>query len=243
MIGALVSAVFAALLGVILFRAKLRGLYFGLVTLAAMEILKAVFNNWKYMGGSVGIYFPVKNAPELFLFTSRIPYYFIALFMVIGLILVTRFIEKSKLGYRSIAIRENEDAAAASGISCFGTKLEMFAISAFFMSLGGTFYAQFMLYIAPDIMFGFNNAVLLPMLGVIVGGRGTVFGPVLGSLVFSILGEILRRIPFLQGPQVSATTMMFYGIVLTMVSVRYYGGLVGILKYWKGRYASVKEAG
>jgi len=235
LMGGLASVLLATLLGVILFRAKLKGLYLGLVTLAAMEILKAIFNNWKYMGGSVGLYLPVKNAPGLFMFTSRIPYYFIALFMVIGLILVTRFIQKSKLGYRSLAVRENEDAAAASGISCYSTKLAMFVISAFFTGLGGTFYAQFMLYIAPEIMFGFNNAVLLPMLGVVVGGRGTIFGPILGSLVFSVLGEVLRRIPFLQGPQVSAATMMLYGIVLTLVSVRYYGGLMAIVTYWKRR--------
>jgi len=109
-------------------------------------------------------------------------------------------------------------------------------VSAFFVGLAGTFYAQFMLYIVPEIMFGFPNVVLLPMLGVIVGGRGTVFGPILGTMVFSILGELLRRVPFLQGPEVSSTTMMLYGAVLTVVSLKYYGGLMGFVAYVRNRY-------
>jgi branched-chain amino acid transport system permease protein len=230
-LGALVAALFAIPLGAILFRSKLKGLYLALVTFAAMEILKALFNNWKFVGGSVGIYLPFQSAPANFLFMSRLPYYFITLFMVIGMIFLTRFIERSKLGHRAIAVRENEEAAEASGIDCFDTKMKMFVLSAFFTGLAGTFYAQFMLYIVPEIMFGFPNVVLLPMLGVIVGGRGTIFGPVVGTLVFSIFSELLRRIPFLQGPQVSAATMMFYGVVLTVVSLRYYGGLMGLVDY------------
>jgi len=82
-IGAFAAAIFAFPLGEILFRSKLKGLYLALVTFAAMEIFKALFNNWKYIGGSVGIYLPFKSAPENFLFASRLPYYFIALFMVV----------------------------------------------------------------------------------------------------------------------------------------------------------------
>jgi branched-chain amino acid transport system permease protein len=233
LLGAFASALFAVPIGVIVFRAKLKGLYLALVTFAGMEIIKAIFNNWQYVGSSVGIYLPLKNAPSDFLFMSRVPYYFIALFMVVAMIFVTIIIQRSKLGYRAIAVRENEDAAQASGINCFDIKLKMFVLSAFFTGLAGTFYAQFMLYIVPEIMFGFGNVVLLPMLGVVVGGRGTIFGPIIGSLVFSVLGEVLRRVPFLQGPQVSAAKMMLYGIVLAVVSLRYYGGFVGLFASWK----------
>jgi branched-chain amino acid transport system permease protein len=232
-IGAFAAAVFAIPLGAILFRTKLKGLYLALVTFAAMEILKALFNNWKYVGGSVGIYLPLKNAPQYFMFLSRLPYYFIILFLVIMMIIITILIERSKFGHYAIAVRENEDAAEASGIDCFNIKLKMFVISAFFTGLAGTFYAQFMLYIVPYIMFGFPNIVLLPMLGVIVGGRGTILGPAIGTLVFSILGEILRRVPFFHGPEVSAATMMLYGVVLAIVSIRYYRGLIGIIESWK----------
>lgn len=241
-IGAFAAAIFAFLLGEILFRSRLKGLYLALVTFAAMEIFKALFNNWRYMGSSVGMYLPLKSAPQDFLFASRLPYYFIALFMVVAMILVTVLIQNSKLGHRSIAVRENEDAAEASGINCFDIKLKMFIVSAFFTGLAGTFYAQFMLYIVPEIMFGFSNVVLLPVLGVIVGGRGTVFGPIIGTLLFSVLGEILRRVPFLHGPQVSATTMMAYGVVLAIVSIRYYGGLMGVIESWKKYYSHDKKS-
>lgn len=240
-LGALVSALIALPLGALLFRSKLKGLYLGLVTLAAMEILKAIFNNWTYVASSAGIYLPFKDAPRQFMFMNRLPYYYIALLMVVVMILVTRLIERSKLGHRAIAVRENEEAAEASGINCFRVKLSMFVLSAFFTGLAGTFYAQFMLYIVPEIMFGFSNTVLLPMLGVIVGGRGTVFGPIVGGFAFSILGEILRRIPFIHGPQVSAATMMVYGIVLTIISIRYYGGLMGLITHWKKNPSQAKE--
>lgn len=235
LLGGVASALIAIPLGALLFRSKLRGLYLGLVTFAAMEILKALFTNWDYVGGSAGIYLPFKNAPRQFMFMDRLPYYYIGLFMVAAMIFVTKVIERSKLGHRAIAVRENEEAAEASGINCFRVKLAMFALSAFFTGLAGTFYAQFMLYIVPEIMFGFGNTVLLPMLGVIVGGRGTVLGPVVGSLVFSLLGEILRNIPFIHGPQVSAATMMVYGIVLSIVSIRYYSGLMGLVFHWRSK--------
>jgi branched-chain amino acid transport system permease protein len=234
-IGGLVAALFAFPLGVILFRSKLKGLSLAIVTIASAEIFIALFNNWEYIGGSAGIYLPLKDAPSHFMFISRLPYYYIALFMVIAMMFVTVLIERSKLGYRAIAVRENEETAEASGINSFRIKLTFFVVSAFLTGLGGTFYAQFMLYIVPDIMFGIPNLVLLPMLGVVVGGRGTIFGPIIGSLVFSILGEVLRGIPFLHGPRVSALTLLFYGLVLTIVSIRYSAGLMGFIGHLKKR--------
>jgi branched-chain amino acid transport system permease protein len=240
LIGALAAAICAALLGAVLFRSKLKGISLALVTIATMEISKAVFNNWKYVGGSMGIYLPLKDAPTKFLFMSRVPYYFIALLMVLIMIVLTTLIAKSKLGHRGIAVRENEEAAEASGIDCFSIKMRLFVISAFLTGLGGTFYAQFMLYISPEILFGFN-VVLLPMLGVVVGGRGTIFGPIIGTLLFGILGEALRSIPFLHGPQVSAATMMSYGIVLAIVSLRYYRGLMGVIESWQARIPTLRK--
>lgn len=227
-LGSLIAAAIAALFGMVLFRTKLKGLYFALVTIASVGIGMAFVSSWRYLGSTIGIYLPLRDAPKDFLFMSRLPYFYIAFFMCIGMVFLTFLIQKSKLGYRAIAIRENEEAAEASGIDCYSIKLQMFVISAFCTGLAGTFYAQFSLHIDPEVMFGLT-LVLLPTLGVIVGGRGTIFGPVIGSFAFSILGEILRSIPFLHGPQVSAVTMMVYGLALTIISIRYYGGLMGII--------------
>jgi len=232
-IGASVAILIAFPLGMILFRSKLRGLSLAIVTIASAEIFMALFNNWDYVGGTVGIWLPLKDAPFHFLYMSRLPYYYIALFMVVGMVVLTALVARSKLGHRGIAVRENEEAAEASGINCFGVKVTFFVFSAFLMAFGGTFYSQFMLYIVPEIMFSIPNLVLLPMLGVVVGGRGTVFGPIVGSLLFSILGELLRGIPWLHGPRVSALTMMVYGLVLTIVSLRYSSGLMGFMAKWK----------
>jgi branched-chain amino acid transport system permease protein len=235
MIGALVAALVALPLGVILFRSRLKGISLAIVTIASAEICIALFNNWNYVKGSAGIYLPLKNAPWHFMFISRLPYYYIALLMVITMIVLTARIEGSKLGHRGIAVRENEETAEASGINSFNVKLTFFVISAFLTAFGGTFYAQFMLYIVPDIMFGIPNLVLLPMLGVVVGGRGTILGPVIGSLMFSLLGEVLRALPFLHGPRVSALTLMIYGLVLAVVSIRYSAGLMGIIGHLRKR--------
>jgi branched-chain amino acid transport system permease protein len=227
-LGSLIAAVIAALFGMVLFRTKLRGLYFALVTIASAEIGKALACSWRYLGSTRGIILPLSDAPKDFFFMSRVPYFYIALSMCIGMVFLTFLIQKSTLGYRAIAIRENEEAAEASGIDCWSIKLQMFVISAFCTGLAGTFYAQFSLFIDPEVMFGFT-VLLLPMLGVIVGGRGTIFGPVIGSFAFSIFGQILRSIPFLRGPQVAAVTMMVYGLALTIISIRYYGGLMAII--------------
>lgn len=240
-VGALVAALVAFPLGVILFRSKLKGLSLAIVTIASAEICIALFNNWNYVKGSAGIYLPLKDAPWHFMFMSRLPYYYIALFMVIAMILLTARIERSKLGHRAIAVRENEETAEASGINTFHVKLTFFVISAFLTAFGGTFYAQFMLYIVPDIMFGIPNLVLLPMLGVVVGGRGTILGPVIGSLMFSLLGEVLRGIPFLHGPRVSALTLMFYGLVLAVVSIRYSAGLMGLIDHLRKRPMGLRK--
>ena len=241
-LGSLVAALFSLPLGVILFRSKLKGLSLAIVTIASAEIFIAVFNNWEYVGGSAGIYLPLKDAPADFMFISRLPYYYIALFMVVCMVVVTLLIERSKLGNRAIAVRENEETAEASGIDSFRIKLIFFVMTAFLTALGGTFYAQFMLYIVPDIMFGIPNLVLLPMLGVVVGGRGTILGPVIGSLMFSLLGEVLRGIPFLHGPRVSALTLMFYGLVLAVFSIRYPAGLMGLIDHLRKRPMGLRRS-
>ena len=102
-VGALVAALVAFPLGVILFRSKLKGtLSFAIVTIASAEICIALFNNWNYVKGSAGIYLPLKDAPSHFMFMSRLPYYYIALFMVIAMILLTadREIKTGSSGHR-----------------------------------------------------------------------------------------------------------------------------------------------
>src|SRR5439155_21855232 len=108
----------------------------------------------------------------------------VILVMALGAVWITRVVSRSKLGYSLLAIRENEDAAEASGVDALGMKLRAMAISAFLTALGGTFYAQYFAYIDPTITFG-PSVSIQSLLQAIVGGAGTVLGPVIGAFVLT----------------------------------------------------------
>ena len=97
----------------------------------------------------------------------------------------TLWLERSRFGQYSMALREDEDAAEASGVPTFRCKVVIIAISAAATALAGTFYAQFLLFIVPETLFSFDH-VLNMMLGTIVGGSGTILGPIVGSLLFGV---------------------------------------------------------
>src|SRR5207244_12085378 len=190
--GGVLAAVFGLFAGYRSVRYGLRGPYFSLVTLAFAEMLRVVAVNTKAVGSSLGLVIPSREAaPVDFVFAGKLPYYYVILAMTLGAVWITRRLERSKLGYSLRAIRENEDAAEASGVDALATKLRAMALSSFLTALGGTFYAQYFAYIDPTITFGPSVSIgaLLPA---IVGGAGTVLGPVLGSFVLTPLSELTR---------------------------------------------------
>ncbi|HVC64083.1 MAG TPA: branched-chain amino acid ABC transporter permease, partial [Candidatus Dormibacteraeota bacterium] len=138
--GGALAASFGLFAGYLSFRYGLRGPYFSLVTLAFAEMLRVVAVNWKAMGSSLGLVVPNRgSAPLQFLFAEKLPYYYVILAMVLGALLICRAIERSRMGYALAAIRENEDAAEASGVNALATKLSAMAVSSFLTALGGTF--------------------------------------------------------------------------------------------------------
>jgi len=106
-------------------------------------------------------------------------------------------------------------------------------ISAFMTALGGTFYAQFFLYISPEIMFGFGSQMTM-LIGTMVGGAGTLWGPVLGSLVFSFLGELLRSLPIVHSREIVTAERMVWSLILILVIFYLPGGLIT----WMGKVKS-----
>jgi len=136
---------------------------------------------------------PSRSAPHLFLFAEKLPYYYVILAMALGALALTRRLERSPLGYRLVAVRENEDAAEAAGVDALGVKLRAMAISSFMTALGGTFYAQYFSYIDPTITFG-PGVSIQGLLQAIVGGAGTVLGPFLGAFVLTPVSELSRSL-------------------------------------------------
>jgi branched-chain amino acid transport system permease protein len=214
--GALLSAVAAVMIGLPTFR--LRGAYFALATLAATMMLKIVAENTHHLtGGPRGMEVTLlKDAPLFFQHTNKLFYYIIILAMCVLVVLTTLWIMRAKIGYYLKAIKNDQEAAQSLGINITRYKLIANVLSAIFTSLGGTFYAQFVLYINPEKILGVNLSVQLAIM-CIIGGRGTVMGPILGAILLVASEEITRH---LFGSKLIGANLMIYGMIL-MVVIRY----------------------
>ncbi|MCL5950233.1 MAG: branched-chain amino acid ABC transporter permease [Chloroflexi bacterium] len=239
--GGLVAVVFGLFTGFLTFRYGLRGPYFALATFAFAEMLRLIAINWEVVNKSRGIQVPLRGTDSLLAFqfeTTKVPYYYIILGMVLFTLALTYWIDHSKLGYYFKAIRENEEAAAALGVNPLRYKLLAMSISAFITAMGGTFYSQYLLFIDPEIVFGPQASVEI-LLRPIIGGAGTVLGPIVGALLLTPLSEfartLLREPPgflaLLRGH--AGTDMMVFGALLIVTIILMPSGLVGwVAKHW-----------
>jgi branched-chain amino acid transport system permease protein len=223
--GAALAGVAGVLLALGVYRYNVRGIFFALVTLGAAEVAKGLADNWDFIKGPVGILLTMKNAPAEFFFLRREPYYYVALAMVVALFLVSLGLARSPLGQYFLAVREDEQAAEASGVDTYRYKTIAIGLSAALTAFAGSFYAQFYLYVSPDTVFVFEPQLTM-MLGTMVGGAGTALGPILGSLLFSGLGEALRNLPVENTRQVVIGSKMVYAVLLIVILLYLPGGLV-----------------
>ncbi len=231
--GALLAALVGLVMGLICFRYKLKGPFFALTTLAFAESFRVLFVNWKAMGGSVGLLIPITGSSlRLFQFAERWPYYYIVLAMVIAISVLVFVIERSKLGYYFQAIREDEAAAGTLGVNCERYKLVAVCVSSFFTAMGGTFYAQYLYYIDPTLVFGVQISVDM-ILRPLLGGMGTVFGPLLGSIALTPLSEATRSL--LRG--YAGADLMLYGAILVVAVIFLPRGLSGLWSVWSPRWS------
>lgn len=231
LLGGLLAALVGLLLGLLSFRYGLRGIYFGLVTLAFAEVFRLLFLAWPLVGGAVGIYIPLRGDDVVaFQFTNRLSYYYVMLGLMGIVLAFTAWMRGHKLGFYLQAIREDEDAAAALGINTFRYKQIAMGVSAFLTALGGTFYAQYFLYIDPNLLFGVQVTVEL-LLRPILGGAGTLLGPLVGAGVLGPVAEVSRTaLASYQG-----VYLMVYGAILVIVMLFMPNGIVGLARSWRQR--------
>lgn len=224
--GAFLSAALAVGLTFICYRYRIRGFFFAIVTLAFAMLMQNLFMSWDYVHAAVGIWLVLKDSPLNFYFMGRAPYYWIILAYVVFALGVSRFIQESRMGYYLTAVREDEDAAEVLGVPSSRCKVLIMAISAFMISLAGTFYAQFYLYIHPDNVLGIHSAITMQV-GTMMGGAGTLFGPVIGWTFFALFDEMLRWLP-IGSLSMAAITRISYGVMLMLVIVFFPHGLIGM---------------
>lgn len=237
-VGMAVAGVIAAIIGYLSFHYNLRGDYFALATLAFAEILRAVFKNTKAFKAAAGVSITYKKDFFILQFSDKAGYMYMIFLMLLLITLGIYFLRKSKTGLYFVAIRENEDAAKALGINAFRYKMTGLIASAMLTALAGTFYAQYYLYIDPTIAFGadISTNAIVPC---IIGGVGTVLGPVLGAF-------IIQPISLLTNAYLSryvGLNMVVYGLILCVVIILMPNGVLGLFKKVKHKISQTKKNG
>ncbi len=238
-IGIAAGALVGAVIGFLSFRSGLRGSYFALVTLAFAEVLRIIASVAPITGAGVGTLIRLDLRPEAFQFQSRAAFYWTILALVAVSLAIVRAIERSRFGARLVAVRENEDAARALGVDVMKTKLGAMTISAAITAAGGCFYAQYFLFLDAGIAYGpwiSVEALLAP----IIGGVGTIYGPLLGALVVKTLGEVTKHVT----GTAPGLDLVIYGAVLVLVVGFAPRGIAGLLaRIWPVRRGAGKTPG
>lgn len=245
--GMIAGGLLATLVGVIigLPTLKLRGAYFALATIAIGEGIRVLVENIKQVGpfkinGPSGISLPLTESSFWnFQFDSKASYYYIILIMLLLVLLLTWFMMNSKVGYYLAAGGEEPEAAEALGIKVARYRLIAMAISCFLAALGGTFYAQLMLYIYPKSILGLDLSFEIAFIA-LIGGRGTIIGPVLGALLLRPVSEFTR---IYLGSSLPGLHLIIFGLILIVVMRYYPKGLVEPLRHLIGRFINKPEQG
>ena len=232
-LGVLVSSAVGLFVGALSFRYGLKGSYFALVTLAFAEVFRILATSVPFTGAGVGLMVSLREGMANMQFGSRRGYGLLVLALVALALLVTSWLRHSRFGASLQAVRDNEDAARAVGVDPFRIKLGAIALSGAFMGSAGAFYVQVFQYIDPGIAYGAHTSVEA-LVGAIVGGMGTLWGPIAGALVLHVLADLTRNL-FGQLPGIN---MVIYGVVLVLMVMFAPRGITGAghsLRRWIGK--------
>ncbi|HZX66500.1 MAG TPA: branched-chain amino acid ABC transporter permease, partial [Myxococcales bacterium] len=224
--GALVAAVLAVVIGYPCFR--LSGHYFAIATIAIGEIASIAVTNWDFAGGAVGLFLPVgsEGLASLQFHRSKLGYYYVLAAMLAGALALSGWLRRGRAGYYWRAIREEEAAARSVGVPALRFKQIAIAISAALTACAGTFYAQYVLFIDPGSVLPLSLSIQICLVAVL-GGAGTVVGPLLGAAVLVPLSEASR---VLLGGSGRSLDLVVYGLLIMLISVFEPAGLAGLAR-------------
>ncbi|MFM8800741.1 MAG: branched-chain amino acid ABC transporter permease [Tagaea sp.] len=214
-----VCVVVALSIGALGFRFGIEGVYFAMLTIAVAEFVRIAFDHMEWTGKAGGFFLPVRaeTAGEWWnLRGGPLLFYYLGLILMGGALALCAALRRSRLGHQWIAIREDEAAARALGIDAFRAKLAAVAISAAMTAVGGVFYAFYYNNLFPAQVFDMSRSIEM-ILAPIVGGIGTLFGPIVGAFVLTPLGEGLIAATERAGLNAPGTKAVFYGFALMAI--------------------------
>jgi branched-chain amino acid transport system permease protein len=179
-------------------------------------MVRLVALNWRDLtGGAVGVVL----RPSIFTGTNKIPYYYVILVIALCTVALSQWISRRKLGYFLMAVREDEETAESIGIDTTRYKLIALSLSAAITATAGAFYANYFLFVDPTIVLPLALSVEIVLIA-IIGGLGTVPGPVLGAVLLKLSSELFRN-------YFEQANLLIYGALLIIVILFMPDGLVG----------------
>jgi branched-chain amino acid transport system permease protein len=216
-----IAGLAGAFIGFLAFRFRVAGVYFAILTIAVAEFARVGFAHLSYTGGTAGLFLPVAQYAHNDLWHLRghpAMFYYILLAAIVLAVVFSRALLQSRIGYFWLAIREDEEAARASGIDTFRYKMLAVVISAAMTAFAGVIYAFYYNNLFPDQVFGIEQSILI-ILAPFVGGVGTLFGPILGSFLLELIAESQRILLAAAGIDLPGTSELFFGLVLLFIIV------------------------
>jgi len=215
----LVCVLMGAAIGFLAFRFGISGVYFALLTIAFAEVTRIGFDHLGWTGGPGGMFLKVAQRDQIDLANFRGPpamYYYTMLALAAGAFALCAWLLRSRAGYYWQAIRENEEAAQALGINTFRWKMIAVMISSAMTAVAGVFFAFYYNNLFPEQIFHISRSIEI-ILGPIIGGVGTLFGPILGAAVLTVLADGITELLAAFGWEIPGIKQVFYGIVLLSV--------------------------
>ena len=209
----------AAVLGALAFRYRVSGVYFALLTIACAEFARIGFDHFTWVGGSGGLFLKVVESDRLDMLNLRGPpamFYYLMLFFTAAALCLSALLLRSRAGYYWQAIREDEDAAAALGVNTFRWKMLAVIISGAMTALAGMFSAFYYSNLFPEQLFHISRSIEI-ILGPVLGGIGTLFGPVIGAALLTVLSDGTTELVAALGWDVPGVKQLVYGVVLFVI--------------------------
>jgi branched-chain amino acid transport system permease protein len=214
-----VAMLAGAIIGYLAFRFRVAGVYFAILTIAFAEFARIGFDHFQWVGGSGGLFLPVAQYTHNDLWNLRgrpIMFYYLILVATVLAFIVCRALLRMRIGYYWLAIREDEDAARTLGIDTFRYKMYAVVLSAGMTSFAGVFFAFYYNNLFPEQVFNIARSIEL-ILAPIIGGVGTLFGPILGAFLLTGLSESMHELLHVLGIEAPGSKQVFYGICLLIV--------------------------